>query len=341
MDAPARSDRPQGAPARILVVDDSRVVRAVLCSALRNGGYQVDEADSGVGALEILAGGGHEAVITDLRMPGVDGFQLLAEVKRRDPDVEVIVLTGSHATDVTSAVRALRLGAHDYLAKRPSCPDEVLMTVERALEKKRLKDANRRLMVELERVSRRDVLTGLLNRRSLQEALPQEMARARRHEQGLSVALFDLDHFKNINDSYGHQGGDDALRVFARVASTTLREVDVLYRYGGEEFLALLPAADPAGALTAARRVVDALAGTPVVIQGHAVRMTVSVGVASLMGSTVSGEELIASADRALYQAKAKGRNQAVAEVPPPPPPTTRARPRARRQVQVQFRAGR
>jgi diguanylate cyclase (GGDEF)-like protein len=298
---------------RILVVDDSRVVRAVLCRALRSGGYEPEEAASGQDALDRLASGRHDAVITDLRMPGIDGFEVLTEVKRRDPDVEVIVLTGSHAGDVACAVRALRLGAHDYLAKRPSCPEEVLVTVERAMEKKHLKDANRRLMAELDRMSRRDALTGLLNRRSLEDVLPQEFARSRRHRQPLAVAVFDLDHFKKINDTYGHQGGDAVLQAFAAVASATLREGDALYRFGGEEFIAVLPNADARGALSAANRVVAAVAASPVAVRDRLVRVTVSAGVACLAESMADGNELVALADQALYQAKEKGRNRAVA----------------------------
>jgi two-component system, cell cycle response regulator len=306
---------------RILVVDDSRVVRAVLCRALRGGGYEPEEAESGLEALDRLSRGEHDAVITDLRMPGIDGFGVLEEVKRRDPDVEVIVLTGSHAGDVACAVRALRLGAHDYLAKRPSCPEEVLVTVERAMEKKRLKDANRRLVAELDRMSRRDALTGLLNRRSLQDVLPQEVARSRRHGQPLGVAVFDLDHFKHINDTYGHQGGDVVLQAFAAVASETLREGDALYRYGGEEFVALLPNADAAGALSAARRVVAAVASTPVAVRDLRVRMTVSAGVAALTEDLADGDALVARADQALYEAKQAGRNRALVHTPVGPAP--------------------
>ena len=298
---------------RVLVVDDSRVVRAVLCSALRSGGFETYEAESGAEALKLLEAGGHDAVITDLKMPGLDGFAVLAEVKRRVPDVEVIVLTGTHAGDVSCAIRALRLGAHDYLAKTPASADEVLLTVERAVEKKRLKDANRRLLAELESLSRHDGLTGLWNRRSLQEALPRELARARRYNHALAVVMFDIDHFKNVNDAHGHQGGDIVLRAFAQTVSSVLRGEDTLSRYGGEEFLAVLPETDERGALGAAERVVARVAKTPVLLGDGEIRITVSAGVSCLQPSTRDADDLVARADHALYEAKRRGRNQAVA----------------------------
>jgi diguanylate cyclase (GGDEF)-like protein len=299
-------------PGRILVVDDSKVVRAIVSRALKMGGYDVREAPNGAEALRLLAQEPHDVVITDLRMPDLDGFEVLAQVKRLDPDVEVIVLTGSHAKDVSCAIRALRLGAHDYLAKPPASADEVLLTVERALEKKRLKDANRRLVQELQHMSRRDPLTGLLNRRSLDEALAREIARARRHGHALSLMMLDLDHFKKVNDTWGHPAGDEVLRTFARVVASLLREEDVLYRYGGEEFLAVLPETDARGALAAAERVVAGVAATPVALAGGRLRVTVSAGVASLSPAVQDADGLVARADEALYSAKSSGRNQAL-----------------------------
>jgi diguanylate cyclase (GGDEF)-like protein len=295
--------------ARILVVDDSRVVRAVLASALRGGGYEVEEASGGAEALHLLARGNHEAVITDLRMPGLDGFQVLEEVKRLDPDVEVIVLTGTHGGDVGCAVRALRMGAHDYLSKPPSSAEEILLTVGRAVEKKRLKDANRRLITELQHMSRRDPLTSLLNRHALAEALPREIARARRHRRPLSLALFDLDHFKAINDTHGHPGGDVVLCAFAESARSLVRAEDSLYRYGGEEFLALLPETDVRGARRMAERVLAVVGARPVGHQGRRIPVTASAGVAAL-DAAGDGDSLIARADAALYRAKREGRNR-------------------------------
>jgi two-component system cell cycle response regulator len=296
---------------RVLVVDDSRLVRAMVANIVRNGGFEADEAEDGGRALALLATKVYDVVITDLNMPGMDGFEVLAGVHRASPNVEVIVLTGALAQDVSCAVRALRLGAHDYLAKPPANPDQVLLTVERALEKKMLKDANQRLVRELESLSRKDALTGVLNRRCFDEALSQEVARAKRHGQALGVVMLDIDHFKAINDTHGHPGGDHVLRWFARTVKAALREGDTLFRYGGEEFAVLLPHADGEGVLAAARRIVDTVAGAPIHVDGKAIRVTTSAGAACLDARTGSGESLVAGADRALYDAKKAGRNRA------------------------------
>ncbi len=134
----------------VLVVDDSRLVRTVVGNHLRAAGFNVNEADNGQTAMHILSKGSYDVIITDLNMPELDGFGVLAAVKRLGLSVEVIILTGAHAQDMSSAVRALRLGAHDYLTKPPANADEVILTVERAVEKKRLRDENKRLLHELE-----------------------------------------------------------------------------------------------------------------------------------------------------------------------------------------------
>jgi len=298
---------------QILVVDDSRLVRLMVLNILRRSGYDADEAMDGPTGLEMLAKKGYDVVITDLKMPGMDGFEVLSGVKRIAPNVEVVVLTGTHAQDVTCAIRALRLGAHDYLSKPPTSPDQVLMTIERAVEKKRLKDANQRLLSELESLSRTDPLTGVANRRSFDEALGKEFARSRRHSRALGVVMLDIDHFKKVNDTHGHPGGDQVLRAFARTVGSVLREGDVLFRYGGEEFVVLLPDTGPEGALRAAERIVAAVASTPVRVDGQLIHITTSAGVGCLERSTRDKEELLGKADAAVYEAKSEGRNRAVA----------------------------
>jgi two-component system cell cycle response regulator len=206
---------------------------------LKSARYAVEEAENGEAAMRLLSRGTFDVIITDLRMPELDGFGVLAAVKRLGLSVEVIILTGAHAQDMSSAVRALRLGAHDYLTKPPASADEVILTVERAIEKKRLREANQRLLRELQSLSRTDGLTGVPNRRSFDAALAQEVARSHRHGDALALVMLDIDHFKKINDTHGHPGGDEVLRSFARTAARTLREGDVLFRYGGEEFVAL------------------------------------------------------------------------------------------------------
>ncbi len=301
----------------VLVVDDSRLVRTMVAVHLKSAGLAVEEAENGEAALRLLSRGTFDVIITDLRMPELDGFGVLAAVKRLGLTVEVIILTGAHAQDMSSAVRALRLGAHDYLTKPPASADEVILTVERAIEKKRLREANQRLLRELQSLSRTDGLTGVPNRRSLDGALAQEIARSRRHGDPLGLVMLDIDHFKKINDTHGHPGGDEVLRSFARTVAGTLREGDVLYRYGGEEFIAVLSHADLPGAMNAAERIVRAVAESPIQVGPTTINITTSAGVAALASCDADGSGLVARADAALYEAKRSGRNRAQASPGP------------------------
>jgi diguanylate cyclase (GGDEF)-like protein len=272
--------------------------------------YAVEQADNGDQALEMIEKGSFDVVITDLRMPGLDGFEVLQAAKRLAPGVEVIILTGTHTQDMSAAVRALRLGAHDYLTKPPPYPDEVVLAVERAMEKRHLRETNARLLRQLEESSLTDALTGMPNRRAFDRALEQEVARARRHKHPLSFVMLDIDHFKSVNDACGHDGGDEVLRAFTHTVSGELREGDTLYRYGGEEFVAILPHADGPGAMATARRMVAAVAGSPVRVGPATVRITTSAGV-SCLHMEGDGRDAISRADAALYTAKKDGRNRA------------------------------
>jgi two-component system cell cycle response regulator len=297
---------------QILIVDDSPVVRALVGGFLRNAGYTVEEADNGVDALSRLEKHAFDVVITDLRMPEMDGFGLLEAVKRKGAGPEVILLTGTHAQDMSSAIRALRLGAHDFLTKPPAGPDEVIVAVDRAVEKKRLREANARLLRELEALSRTDPLTSALNRGAFEEALRREAHRARRYQFPLSLVMLDLDFFKPINDTHGHRVGDGVLQQFVARAGTVFRESDAIHRYGGEEFAVLLPHTAFDGALDAARRMVQVTSGSPFVVGRIQVDVTVSAGVATAGPEDRDGIDLVTRADAALYEAKRQGRNRAV-----------------------------
>ncbi len=314
LDSLGRSSAPA---ARVLVVDDSRVVRVVVKGYLRSTGYAVDEAGDGISALQLLDAGSYDVVVSDLVMPGMDGLGLLQALRERPNRPEVILLTGSPTAEMDLANRALHLGAHDYLTKPPAGPDIVVLAVERALEKKRLRDANRGLAQQLEILKRADPLTGLLNRRAFEETLANETARAQRYGLPLSLILLDLDHFGQINEAHGIAGGDEVLKHFARLARTSFRESDQLFRYGGEELAALLPHTALPGAIAAARRIVTLAAEAPAVVCSTVVRFTCSAGVAALEGPDTAAE-LLARADAALDQAKSAGRNQVRSLAAPP-----------------------
>jgi two-component system cell cycle response regulator len=212
---------------------------------------------------------------------------------------------------VESALKALRLGAHDFLTKPPSRPGEIAATVEKAVEKKRLREENRRLMREMEAMSRTDALTGLLNRRAFQGALETELARIRRNGGPLALVLFDIDHFKAVNDTHGHPAGDAVLAEFGRRLANTLRTTDLAFRFGGEEFAALLPDTTLGGGYQAADRVLEECRRASVPYGDVRIRITVSAGVAAANALDADAASLLARADRALYHAKRAGRDRA------------------------------
>ena len=298
----------------VLVADDNQVVRRLVSARLRAAGYRVAEASDGVAALAEFEREPVPVVVTDLNMPRLDGLGLLSALRRREEPPEVIVLTGTRASDVEAAVQALRLGAHDDISKTPASLDAVALAVERAEEKWRLREENARLLGDLHRLSLTDGLTGVGNRRAFDEALAQEIARARRLGCDLSLAILDLDHFKRVNDTMGHQAGDLVLVDFVGRVLSVARSSDRLFRYGGEEFALLLSDAGLSGALALARRIVEAVAREPL-RSGHlAAVVTCSVGVAELSASDDTlGAELVERSDAALYTAKRAGRNRAIA----------------------------
>lgn len=293
----------------VLVAEDSLVVRAVLRRQLEEHGYEVVEADDGAEALRLARERLPHVILLDVEMPRLDGHQVLAELKN-DPrlsDTPVVFLTGRTKTE--DVVEALRLGAHDYLRK-PFDHAELIARVTAAARVKALHDELQRRAEELDRMSRLDALTGLHNRRHLDEHLRATVSAAKRRKQWLAVLMIDVDHFKSVNDSLGHAAGDEVLCEVARRLTRALRAEDVAGRWGGEEFLVLLPQTDAEGAVVVGERVRALVDKGPVRLADGEVPVTVSVGVAGGLGP--DGDDLVQRADTALYEAKAAGRNRVV-----------------------------
>jgi two-component system cell cycle response regulator len=298
--------------ATILIADDSMVVRAVLRAHLEEVGYTVLEADGGPAALDQCRRNAPDVILLDIEMPGQDGYEVLAELKADAElrDIPVVFLTSR--TGMVDVVAGLDGGAHDYL-KKPFEPPELVARVAAAVHVKKLQDQLRERNVELDRVSRTDALTGLHNRRHLEEELERQHGIARRHDDPLCLLLLDIDHFKNVNDTYGHPAGDLVLREFASRLSGQVRLEDVAGRWGGEEFLVILPRTGLVGALGVGERIRQVTAATPVAAAGQEVVVTVSGGCA--LGPAAGPDELVAEVDLRLYEAKATGRNRIVASV--------------------------
>lgn len=306
---PVIGERDEAAP-KILVVDDEEVVCRFLKRVLDGGGHRVEVSRGGQEALEKLEEGTFDLVITDLKMPGVDGIGVLRRAKELDPLCEVIIITAY--ASVESAVEVMKLGAYDYISK-PFNVDRIKFVVDKALEKRRLlRAAGERDFYKL--LSQLDSLTEVHNRRSFEELLEAEISRSDRFRRPLSLLMIDLDQLKVINDNFGHQAGDAVLKQVAWTLKRSVRNIDVVARYGGDEFAIILVETGKTDAISTANRL-GSLMGVPgfkeSVEDGAAQRtVTVSIGVASYPTDAGSTDELVRKADQALYEAKASGGNR-------------------------------
>jgi len=291
----------------ILIADDSMVVRAVLRRQLEADGHTVVEAVDGEEALAACREVRPDVVLLDVEMPVLDGHATLERLKADEDlrDIPVVFLTGR--VDTADVVTGLRLGAHDYLRK-PFEANELMARVSAALRTKWLQDELRARNAELDRVSRIDMLTGLYNRRHLDEHLRRTISAARRHGRNVGLLLADIDHFKLVNDQYGHLAGDAVLKEVAARLQATVRVEDALGRWGGEEFIAVLSETAADSTSVIAERMRQAIAEAPFTL-GDGTRIPVTVSIGHTSGAD-DAEALVHRADDALYAAKAAGRNR-------------------------------
>ena len=292
----------------ILIADDDLVARRVLRAALMNLGHDVVEVEDGVKAIEALARPDAPSfAIVDWMMPGVDGIAVCQTV-RQNPGryVYIILLTAKDAA--TDMIEGLDAGADDFLTK-PFNLGELRARLKAGERVLALQDDLLRSQEVLKHEASHDPLTGLWNRGRVLDELGRELRRNRRESTTLAVVMADVDHFKRINDSHGHAVGDTVLNHVGRRILSTLRASDSIGRYGGEEFLLLLPRADLSGGRDVAERVRASMAAQPI-IQSPEVRVTMSLGVACCGPSETDAAALVEAADKALYRAKAHGRNR-------------------------------
>lgn len=301
---------------RIMIVDDDASVRRLLDAALSAKGYQVVQAESGEQAIAQAVADPPALIVLDITMPGMDGFETCQRLKSHERLANVPIIFASATSDPEVRVWAFAKGANDYVSK-PLHMDEMLARVRVQLELRRseaaLRDRNRQLeqlTSELSQLSRVDPLTRVANRRAWMEALAKEHDRFQRHGNTYSVVVLDIDCFKAFNDSLGHLAGDDCLRRVAAAIGSMCRKVDSVGRYGGEEFVVLLPETDIESAAAVAERIRRAIwsLAIPHPASVAAVRVTASVGVAAARPG-LDGEDVLKHADDAMYVAKRAGRN--------------------------------
>jgi len=288
-------------PMRVLIADDDRLSALMLEASLKASGYEVTVVSDGGEAWEILEPDDRPQIaILDWMMPIMDGLEVCRKVRRASgPYVYILLLTGN--TDPDSVVTGMDAGADDYIRK-PFHPAEL---------KARLRSGKR--IVDLEEKLRRqathDALTRILNRGAIMERIAIEMERAYRENENLCIAMVDLDHFKDVNDTFGHSAGDTVLCETASRMSSVLRPYDSIGRYGGEEFIVVFPRCDVSAAAAIAERIRRSISIAPVGARNERISVTASIGIAEARNSK-DADAVIREADRALFRAKQAGRNR-------------------------------
>lgn len=287
---------------RVLVADDNQSSREGILRIFAPRGIKVLTASDGEEALHALLSGGVDVALMDCMMPGIDGVEVIRRLREAEAKSErytyVIMITVRDTKE--DLVRAMASGADDYVVK-PFDPDDLTL---RVLSGTRVMEVQRKLRF----LARHDPLTGLLNRGAVIDMEEREMSRAVREGYPLSVAMMDIDRFKDINDRYGHLAGDEVLRRVAELVKGLIRPYDSLGRYGGEEFLLVLPGVALDGAVRLCERIRRGIEESPVEYQGEAIEVNASFGVAQFRVGQ-SADQLNNLADQALYEAKSSGRN--------------------------------
>ena len=301
-------------PFPILIAEDNPVSRKLMEMTLRQAGYDVVSAKNGREALRIFKKNFFPIVLTDWGMPEMDGLQLCKAIREQPSEGYVFIFLVTARDSKNDIIVGLEAGADDYLTK-PFDRAELIARLKTAMRvlnlEKSLKDAYEKIRI----LSITDKLTGCYNRTYMDEYLAKEITRATRYGRPISLVMADIDHFKRVNDTHGHQAGDLVLKNFVLSIRKGLRkDVDWVARYGGEEFLVVLPETDFESAMLSAERLRKIVSESVASFQGEEIRITASFGVVGFVPSTKNKktpyETIIDQADKALYQAKNEGRNK-------------------------------
>jgi diguanylate cyclase (GGDEF)-like protein len=290
---------------KVLVVDDQYDNVKLLAFELSDHGYEVLTAFNGPQALDVARQADPDVILLDVMMPGMNGVEVCRELKK---DVNLrhipVIMVSAREMD-EDVIRGLDAGAHDYVTK-PFNTRIVMARVRSAARSKEAHDTIAEMNERLAEIATTDGLTGVKNYRHLREALDTAVALAIRKGFALSMIMLDVDHFKMINDAFGHAIGDAVLCGTAAVLRTKVREYDVVARYGGDEFAILLPMTEAAAARSLAERLRETISEHP----WPSASVTISLGVATVHKPYPQVVKLVEQADRALYQSKRAGRNR-------------------------------
>ncbi len=299
-------------PPKLLVVDDEQAILDLLKRRLEALGCKVTLLPGGSQVVRTAREQMPDLILLDIMMPDLDGFAVCQALKQ-DPevrDIPVIMMTAR--SEIDSRIKGLEIGAHDYVPK-PFETAELVARIRAALRVKELQDELKEANKKLERLATSDPLTDLPNRRTFDHEFFLAVERSRRSGEILSVLMADLDHFKRINDTHGHQVGDEALRLIGRLLNGRRRVTDLVGRYGGEEFVWVLPGAKTEDAMEIGEWLRRTAEDMTIETTGERVRLTISVGVTTYEPTAhgpISANTVLDVADSALREAKSAGRNR-------------------------------
>jgi diguanylate cyclase (GGDEF)-like protein len=288
---------------RLLVVDDSPLNVRLLTDILEDEGYEVFSVNNGSDVLDATLINKPEVILLDIMMPGLDGFEVchLLKTTYETKNIPIIMVTAkSESADIK---RALELGAHDYV-KKPFDESEVLARIQSALRLKEYQDMLRDMAMK-------DSLTGLYNHALLIDLFEKEFAKTKRDGDGLTFVMLDIDHFKKVNDTYGHSAGDVVLKDVSKILLESIRSCDIVGRYGGEEFSIVLLTSDSSEVIEICERIRKNIENYSFNIGDNSISITISLGAyISDFNSQITPKEMIKLADDSLYTAKKNGRNR-------------------------------
>jgi two-component system, cell cycle response regulator len=311
-----RLEQPGPACDRVLIAEDDAMFRRILQSWLESWGYQVTVAEDGAKAWQILQQiSAPHLLILDWIMPNLNGIDLCRMVRERASSPYQYILLVTVKDDKQDLVRGLEAGADDYLSK-PFDRDELRARLRTGRRILTLQDEQLKAREKLHLQATHDGLTGTWNRTAILDLLHREYELAARSDSTIGLIMLDVDHFKRVNDTYGHLAGDHVLIEASRRMQEAVRSYDLVGRYGGEEFLVVSPDCDRDQIQLCAERIRSAMAEQPVLALGSRIAITVSAGTAVLAARLTTEKDALAAADTALYRAKSAGRNQVASGEP-------------------------
>lgn len=296
---------------KLLVADDCKVARMMLLAITEQWGYEVVVAEDGEQAWQIMQQpDAPQLLLLDWEMPKMSGIEVCERVMAQNPENPAYIVLLTSRTESDDIVEGLSKGASDYLPK-PFDSAELQVRLQVGKRMIEMQDKLNTTLQELTELASHDALTGILNRRAIMETLSKEVNRIERQDKMLFVGMCDIDHFKKINDTYGHLVGDEVIKEVAKRMKQVLREYDALGRYGGEEFLVITPVDNIDSGIIAYQRICQALSEQPIEVDGLSISVTISCGAThySRENDKQNISTLIGRADQALYQAKDAGRN--------------------------------